>query len=437
MSVKIRLGLLGPKDSVTMMEEVVRPFPDFDWTSFHYEATEETESLVNGAAGKVDCWLFSGQAPYAYAVEQGLVNRENAYYPPLHGASLVGALLDMFFREENPTRVSLDTIDEAEFQQVKQEHELDGLQVTTYPYAGYKSADDIIRFHAAEHEKAPETIALTCIRRVYQELKSRGIPVYRITASRFDVSETLKFIRERRSADWYRSHQLAVIGVEVREEASLEEYHSFRRKHRELDLKRILLRYAEEVKGSFVQIGDGLFHLFTTRGEVERRPLPFTVMEETELQAKLHIRMAIGYGNSAMEAEVHVQEALQQSRRTTDRVIYAVDEEKRQTEHFPEAGSLSYSVQSGHLRAVDQLRGRVSPGVVSKILAYARYHQQREVTSKDLAGWLASSERNARRILHELEEAGFAEIAGEEQGVRRGRPRKLFRLKLEEAEGNA
>ncbi|QKS70330.1 hypothetical protein FLK61_26605 [Paenalkalicoccus suaedae] len=428
---KVRLGILGPRDSVSMMEEVVRPFEDFDWTSYYYETTEETEDLIKQAEGSVDCWLFSGQAPYAYALQKGLVQPENAFFPPLHGASLVGALLNMFFHEKNPTHVTLDTIDEEEFLHVKSEHDLVGLDVTSYSYDGYRSADDIIQFHSEAHAENGSTIALTCIRYVYQTLRERGIPVYRITASRFDVSETLKFIRERRSASWYRSHQLAIIGIDVREPStSLEDYHSFRRKHRELDLKRILYRYAEDVKGSFVQMGDGLFHLFTTRGEVERRPLPFALMEEVSLQTKLQIGIAIGYGNSAMQAETHVQEALQQVRRTDERVIYAVDEEKRQTEHFPSSDSVTYSVQSGDLPAVDKLKGRVAPGVVSKILSYARYHQQYEVTSKDLAAWLASSERNARRILHELEEAGYAEAIGEEQGVRRGRPRRLFKLML-------
>ncbi|WP_147803587.1 hypothetical protein [Alkalicoccus halolimnae] len=430
--VKIRLGLVGPKDSVQIIEKMGRFFPEFELISFYYERTEETHDILNAYKNRVDLWLFSGQAPYAYAIHNNLLTEEEAFFPPLHGSSLLGTLMEIFHKQKQASFFTLDTIDTEEIEAVKESYTLDDVSFITYPYTGYKSSDEIIQFHIEESRKNPGTIALTCIRNVYNELKAHGIPVYRITASEFDIKETLKYLRERTNAAWYRNHQLAILGVETVEGSdSREEYYSYRRKYKELELKRLLLRYAEEVKGAYLQMGDGMFLIFTTRGEMESHAVPFFLIEEAKLQAKLPVRVAVGYGKSVMDAEEHVHQALQQGRRAKETVIISVDENNEATEHFSEAASLTYSAQRHDTEwAAEKVKGKISPGAVSKIFSYAQYHQQLEVTSRDIARWLTSTERNARRILHELEQAGLAKAVGEEQEVRRGRPRKVFALQF-------
>ncbi|MDA6131374.1 hypothetical protein OSK38_28910, partial [Escherichia coli] len=61
------------------------------------------------------------------------------------------------------------------------------------------------------------------------------------------------------------------MGMEVVHSASsLEEQHfTYEMKRHELEIKQVMLDYAEKVQGSFVQIGDGLFFIYTTRGEME------------------------------------------------------------------------------------------------------------------------------------------------------------------------
>lgn len=429
---KIRLGIVGPKDSVDIIEQVAAQFPEFAPTSFYYEHTEETGDILAVYRDRVDQWLFSGQAPYSYAIHNRFVTEEEASFPPLHGSSLLGVLLEVLHSHERPYEFTIDTIDTEEMEEVIETHALDSLSFQSYPYTGYKSGEEIIAFHQAAFEKNPQTIALTCIRAVYNELKQAGQPVYRITASRFDIKETLKYLRARTDASWYRSHQLAIVGVEITEDTkSREEYYSYGRKHKELELKRLLLSYAEEVKGSFLQMGDGMFFIFTTRGEVEAQPLPFSLMEEAQLQTKLSVRIAVGFGKSVMEAEEHVHQALRQGRKSEDPVIVSVNENNDSTEHFSNDDSLSYSPQRKSSDwLAEKVKGKISPGVAAKIFSYAQYHQQLEVTSRDIAKWLTSSERNARRILHELEKAGLASVVGEEQEVRRGRPRRMFLLKL-------
>jgi DNA-binding PadR family transcriptional regulator len=45
--------------------------------------------------------------------------------------------------------------------------------------------------------------------------------------------------------------------------------------------------------------------------------------------------------------------------------------------------------------------------------------------------WLKGTERNARRILSEMERLGLVKVSGEEQSGNRGRPKKIYELQLD------
>lgn len=50
------------------------------------------------------------------------------------------------------------------------------------------------------------------------------------------------------------------------------------------------------------------------------------------------------------------------------------------------------------------------------------------ISAVEAAEWLGMTQRNARRILSDLEKNGLAELTGEEALTSRGRPRKVYRL---------
>lgn len=433
-TLKIRLGIIGPLDSVEKIAEITRKYSEFEYFEFCYEKTEEVENIIRANHLQIDQWLFSGQAPYAFAVEKGLITKDRGMYPTLHGSSLLGKFLEAQFQHsEKLSSISLDTILEAEIDWVKSTYSLGELVVYTMPYPGYLPSDEMIAFHRNKYHSGEAELVFTCISSVYNQLKSEGIPVFRITATTFDIDAALRFLRERGNANWYRNNQLAIVGVEVfysRHESD-EQFYSYKRKHQELELKRLLLDYTEELKGSFVQIGDGMFYIYTTRGEVESQQWPFHLLEAANLQSKLMIRVVVGYGVTAFEAEQHVRLALKHGRKHEKPVIISVNENKQVTEAFHSDEAFTYDQR----RIKEQWKGKLgnsnlSPAVVSKLSSLLKHYRKTEVTSSEIAQWLSSSERNARRILNELEQVNLAQIVGEEQSGSRGRPKKVYRLEI-------
>ncbi|SES28466.1 hypothetical protein [Salisediminibacterium halotolerans] len=431
---QIRLGVIGPKDSVDKIINIAKAYPDFILYSFAYEHTEETPAIVAEHNDYIDQWLFSGQSPYALALAEGLISEETALFPPHHGSSLLGALLEASYNSgAKMAAVSVDTLDDSEIAFVRETYSLQALTVHGLPYSGYMPPDELSAFHREKYRSGEAEIAFTTIRSVYQTLAAEGIPVYRITVTKPTIEVSLRLLKERGQANWYRKSQLAIVGVEIfeAEQESEAQQYSYKRKHQELELKRLLLDYTEELKGSFVQMGDGLFYIYTTRGEIESHPSPFYLLESAQLQAKLAVRLGAGYGVTALEAEEHVRLALKHARKPGTSAIISVDETKQITEVFADDEPVSYDSRRLSEDVKAKLGERnLSPGVVSKLASSVKHYQKQTVTSQEIAQWLASSERNARRILLELEDAGLAEIVGEEQSGSRGRPRKIYRLDL-------
>ncbi|PYZ99062.1 hypothetical protein CR205_11025 [Alteribacter lacisalsi] len=435
---KIRLGAVGPADSIEKIKQEAASFDDVHLLTFPYEKTEETKTIIEKNRDKVDYWLFSGQAPYYFARSLGLVSEKEAGYPPLYGSSLLGKLLKAQYKHGNilPS-VSLDTISDEEVESFRKMFSLENLEIYNFPYEGYLPAEDIVAFHEELFCEGKVNAAFTGIRAVYLELKKRGIPCYRITPTELAIQLTIKYLRERIHSALYRKSQIAIVGVErvLALGHADEDYYSFRTKHMELDLKRLILQYAEKVHGSFVQMGDGLFFIYTTLGELELtsyQPL-FDLMSQAELQTGLALRTVAGYGRTAMDAEEHVRMALREAMGHKQRVIVTVDEDQAVNEIRENHDVLSVNQRSWGGDWVRKFKeAHISPSIVSRLQSISSYYDQTIVTAKDISIWLNSSDRNARRILNALEELGLAEVNGEEQPGQRGRPRKIYTLTFPE-----
>lgn len=431
---KVRVGVVGPKDSVSEVMKAGEHYKELHLIPYVYEQTEATEDIILRNNDWIDQWFFSGPAPYYYALSKGVITEGEGDYVPLQGSSLLGTLLEAFVKEGRIFRnVSLDTIQVNEIETTKQAFSLHELTFHTNAYFGYIPPEDIIKFHKDLYEAKQIDVALTCISSVYNALIKLGIPAYRVVQSELAVHRSLAYIKEKGQTSWYRKSQLVMIGIEVIYSLPTSEEHpfSFKIKHQELELKRVLLDFVEEISGSIVQVGDGLNYVYTTRGELERytkqRSL-HSIIDEIYVNSKLHVRIGIGYGQTVLEAEEHVRIAIGQVRKLKDSVFVIINEDKEVVEIQEHDKQILYQQRN---QGSDWERlfkdASISSSLASKIESLSHHYEQTAITSHDLARWLKSTERNARRILAEMERIGLAKVTGEES-VGRGRPRKIYQL---------
>jgi hypothetical protein len=73
---RIRLGVVGPSDSVELVKNAAKGFSKIDIIPFAYKQIEETSDIILQNKPYVDQWLFSGQAPYHYALSNRLIRKD-------------------------------------------------------------------------------------------------------------------------------------------------------------------------------------------------------------------------------------------------------------------------------------------------------------------------------------------------------------------------
>jgi hypothetical protein len=160
------------------------------------------------------------------------------------------------------------------------------------------------------------------------------------------------------------------------------------------------------------------------------------MIDQAYLHSKLKIRIGLGFGLTVLEAEQNVRFAFQHARKQQSPVIISVDEDKHVTESIQSGDRVFYKQRAWGSDWEERFKqANISPKIVSKVESLANHYGTYEISSLELSRWMNSTERNARRILLELEGVGMAKVTGEEKLGLRGRPRKLYKLKFGETHG--
>ncbi|MGR9048686.1 hypothetical protein ACQ4XT_08660 [Halobacillus faecis] len=434
---KTKIGVIGPKDSVEQVMYVAEEFKQITFYPFAYEKLSDVTDILKEHRHEVDQWFFSGVLNHTYAIENGLITEEESAYPPLHGSSFFGILLEAQLTTNHVYRkVSIDTIANEEFDKILSYYQLDALEYENFPFEKVRHTDELTAFHSQLYEQGKTEVVITSIKSVYKELKEKNIPVFRVTPSYLSIKMLIQFLEERAQSKHFRNSQVAIIGcrVEMNASHSEENYYSFKTKYQELDVRRQLLSFAEQTNGSVMQLGDGLFFIFTTRGELseESEADLFTLIEDIRLQTNLTARVSIGFGETVSQAENHVRIGFRHIKEEKEPLLLIVDEDQSISLKQQQKTLSYHTTEIGHTLQNKMKEANLSPGVISKLLAYSRQYHRDHFSSQDLSRWLKSTERNGRRILTELERVHIVEQAGERQSGERGRPRKVYRFVKEE-----
>ncbi|SEQ38615.1 hypothetical protein [Piscibacillus halophilus] len=432
---KFQIGVIGPNDSIEKINEIGKSFNDLKLVTFPYEKTEETKEILENHKNQFDYWLLSGPVPYKYAIDHNLLGLNDGHFARLHGSSLFGTLLEANIKEGRIIEsVSLDSIGEEEIKQVGDSYAIQHIKINIKASNTYIPSSELSDFHQELYESGKTDVALTCVRSVYLELKKRGVPVYRVLQSDLSIYSALSHLRERAFAKQFEKKQFVILGVEILYPKKTDSKSiSFKLMRQELDLNRILIDFVEKINGSLVSMGKGLFYIYTTKGEIElfqKYHSPYQLIKEMEAASGLSVQVGIGYGSTVLEANDHVQVAFNYVQKNDEASIVIIDEDKNVIEYNTDNEHLQYQLKSSVSKWKEKLQsGSISASKLSKIESLAYHYQCFEITSSDLANWLNSTERNARRLLAEMERIGVVEVIGEEANGR-GRPKKIYKLNV-------
>ncbi|MFB0841592.1 hypothetical protein [Paenibacillus oleatilyticus] len=430
-----RVGAVGPKDSIDLIREIGQEFQDrLTIVPFVYQNVSETADIVRREEHHIDLWVFSGQAPYAIAQEQNI--KQTALFPQLNGSSLTKVLLEIVYRDRLQLgRVSFDTILPEHFYETCAESDLAYDTIPLLSYTGFKPTEELVAFHSGLFAQGNVDACATCLSRVYEELKSQGIPVYRITPNRMTIRTMLHLASTAGETMHFKKSQIAVMFIDIEEPEKLigQNKSSYDVRRLDLQLQETILGHVEALSGSFVALGNGKYIVFTTRGAfetAEESAHPSVLLEKIALLTDLKTNIGIGFGVTALAAERNAQIALQHAKKTGNFCAILVTDTGDIEGPLRQTGSINFNYRTEDIKTSELLkRAGVTITTYNKLLSVQKNLGQNSISAPDIAEWLGMTKRNARRILGDLEEHGLVELIGEEAPTSRGRPRKIFRVK--------
>lgn len=431
---EVRAGIVGPRDSVSLISEIVDTHQEIRIHSipFIYKNLAETESIVRNNLDLVDIWFFSGLHPYSLAMRAFPDKHHLFFFPELDGSSLMKVFVEIGCRDRHDlTRVSIDMLGRKHVLDAYRDLGLPNNDVYVFEYHGDTPHEEYMHFHLNLLHAGKTDICITGLRSVYEELKVMGIPAYRITPTRTNVKNMLKAAVQQWETFHFKRSQIAVILVQTGNTEQLDGSRSMAYDlHRmNLQLQTAVVDFAESITGTFVPVGIGKFMVFTTRGSLEQEGTRgISLLERLSVITDTPSNIGIGFGESSLAAEENARLALQYSQNYHGFCAFLVDSDGTVEGPLNSDAQISYQYRTQDKKINEALRlAGVSVTTYNRILAIQKHLGNRSVTAADVADWLKMTHRNARRILTSLVEQGLGEVVGEEAPPR-GRPRKIYRI---------
>lgn len=432
----VTIGVVGPAESVGKILTVAEEFPNTRCIPFIYETVSEMPTLIEQGRPIVDQWLFSGIMNHMYALQHDLVKAEQASFPYLHGSSFFGKLLEIQANEGRIIQsVSIDYITAEEVQKALSFYDLNHLNFHTIPSSCNGDGIQIARLHEELYKDRKIEVAITAVKEVYDRLKESNVPVYRLTPSYIAIKLSIEMLIKKTQSKHFENAQMAVIGCQVLNASEYIEKSLFDWKHQDLVIKKHLLELTQKLNGSFVEIADGLYSIYTTKGEIDEEVESslLTTIETFKLNQQLDIGFTIGYGQTVLEAEQHVRHGLNQLKADVEPHLLIVKTKNDITQKV--RSDYANTLNTTELRTILQERFQMTDSNARDVLRLAFYcqrYKKQEFTADDVAQWFSNTKRNARRILLELQQAGIIEIYDKTQTTPRGRPSNVYRFSDQE-----
>jgi hypothetical protein len=170
---------------------------------------------------------------------------------------------------------------------------------------------------------------------------------------------------------------------------------------------------------------------FKVSGSINRDKLQPALAKLDAARAEGIEVIGIGFGRTANEAEHKAREALAKAKSGGGGNCYLVMQDGHVLGPLGKESQLEYSVRSDDPKRIylAQQAG-LSVATINRLISYCEGCDSYQMTAAELAHGFGIAVRSARRILSTLEQAGLAEVVGEEQPVCKGRPRQIYQLKL-------
>ncbi len=432
---KIKIGCIGPSDSMEVIREVVTQYyPGIILTPYVENKISQAFKPVDHCQAENQGILFTGIGVQESAKAKGDVTLPHEHIPR-GGYSLIRTLWDMQNTDPGIRRISIDVVDKDIIKDTIRELGIGFTKIHSMPFALNLEERIYQDRHIYLYNQGKVDALISGFGAVYENLKLKKLPVFRLYPSRIQIRERLDKLLDKITAMSLKQAGIAVQIIHlsggrqsIARQNAIHEYDNLK-KQGEFYLE--LLEYVRSLQGSLFHLGNE-FIIYSTRGTVRTRihTAHFQSLLEWGEKRNIIIASGIGLGITAFEAEKSARKALASASAQKASCVFLVNQDRIQGPLGNEK-ELAYSMKTSAPRDLNMAdKIGIAPGYLAKIRALMAKTGKDTFDAHDLARCLGISQRAARRILKKFTDSGHGHIKGKETAGQAGRPKHLMQLKI-------
>ncbi|HHT7188213.1 TPA: transcriptional regulator [Bacillus cereus] len=415
----IKIAVVGSKEFMENLLPIAHKLEEIEIDPYIYLHPAESSEILKRLK-PCDVIFFSGALPYYMAKEIRGQLRIPSTYLQQDETTVASSLLSIIYHQSiQPHKISIDLVDRTFITNVFHDIGLkEKPQVMDYENMLWSKGEinRVIDFHVAKYQSGDSDLALTSIHAVYDELQKIGIPSERMIDPTQSIIHGLKDAKIK--AELAKSHSATVgaciISFMEIQESSLEQ----------------LNIVSKELRGSFKQVDEMTFILYTTRGDIESS-IKTNMIDNVFMSIEGRIAIGFGYGKTVKEAEQNAKIAQGFAKNNPiNHCFYILTSEKELFGPFPKEQRVQSLKNANPELMKIAKETKLSPANLSKIIQFSQSHPSLKFTAADLSEYLQVTRRSTERLLKKLVDYGYAHICGEEMPYQQGRPRAIYELNL-------
>jgi hypothetical protein len=426
---RLTIGVVGPADLVEDIMHLSGTLDDgrvdLQLVGVGYHDESEVAREFFRVQADLDVCLFAGPLPYELAQRGGHVSVPSTFIP-LSGSALYAALLRGVLQEGcDVAKVSIDSLPRREVLDAYTDLGVSSRGVHVRDYTGPDSLTEFVQFHEQLWRRGKTSAAVTSIRSVAQSLQALGISTLRTVPTRSTIRTALRTATLLGIGSRLEESQIAIAVVEVPDLTG--DRYGYGYEELKLRLHRVLLDEALRMDATVLYRDERSYYVIATLGPMLAmtdgfREPPFLDRVRDELG--LAVRLGIGLGVTAREADTNAREALGRVGSSADRGFVV-----------GHAGRMPLLAARGRTRrsTPDDDNLKTLRRIVDAMNALRDQNDTRAlvVDASTVASALGLTPRAAQRMLHALAHAGFAWPMPPTRTAGPGRPPRPYRLRTE------
>lgn len=426
----MKIAIVGAADSVDKIYNTLeKKYIDIEFILKKEDKIENMLKIIKSIKDEIDGIYLTGIGVYYALVNDNEIELDKpVVYTKRGNIGLIKSFWSLKKEKRNLAnlKLGLDVVEKETLLNVINEFDIKLEKIFYQKYEIQKTEEEYLEEYLKAYENEEINCVFTAFGYIYNVLKEKMIPVYRLQATNIEIESEFKTLLNRIELI---NNKKDKIGIEIIKIDSIKSSLDNNLENK-LKLEKKLLEYSKEVEGK-IQVSDNKEYMIISNIEMLKNKGNLkTILNLKEEFEKIDEKLLIGIGEgrTIFQAEKNARVALKLSLNQEGKIFYSNGEKIRGP--LLNVEELEYkSVSDEKIKNIADEIG-ISPVYLEKIKGMIKKQKKDSFTSIEIAEILNITPRSVNRIVKKIIEKDYAESVQVENSLTAGRPRRIIKFNI-------